>query len=52
MSDMSDLIFVSITVTCVNPDCENKDHDITFDVPQGCKVVCGVCGTTLVEAIL
>ena len=44
-------VFVEVTVTCQDPLCGNGGHPITFSVPQGCLVVCGVCGATLVEAI-
>jgi hypothetical protein len=51
MSEMlpDDIPFVEVTVTCNHPNCDNRGHPITFTVPQGCKIVCGVCNTVLVE---
>ncbi|MGV0949368.1 MAG: hypothetical protein ACOYB3_01760 [Azonexus sp.] len=46
---LPEIAFVTITVTCVTEGCLNQNIPITFDVPRGCRVACGVCGSVLVE---
>jgi hypothetical protein len=41
--------FASVTVTCHTEGCGNAEQPITFDIPEGGAVACGVCGEPITD---
>ncbi|SNS43833.1 hypothetical protein SAMN06309944_0258 [Micrococcales bacterium KH10] len=43
--------FVEVAVTCTTADCENHNITIPIQAAIGGMVVCGPCGTVLIEKV-
>ena len=48
---MSEFTMVEVTVTCATEGCLNSGIPITFTVPEGCQIVCGVCGSDITGSV-
>ena len=43
--------FVTVTLTCHTPGCENADIPVTMDCPVGSLKICGPCGQEITDVV-